>query len=592
MTPRAARLRVAPDLSWSEDQAGKTFCVLAQRGAGKSNVLAVMAEEMYGRVPWVVIDPKGDWHGIRSGADGKPDGGLHVPIFGGLRKDADIRPTDGGELAAAIFEDNITCVVDVSDFTKGERLKFLLGFFDRMYNAHRREPVLRHLFLEEAHEYLPQELRGKGENELAPAVKEAGSRCVLLGRSFGLGSTTASQRSARLHNDVLTQSDTLIALRTIAPPDRKAVLEWVRYQGESMDRIAPTLANLADGEAWVWTPPADPVRVRFRRRQTFDSGASPGAGAKRVIATLADIDVGALEQRFAAAVEKAKAEDPVELRKTIRALEKELAKKAAVVNVPLEVEKIVEVPAIPQDVLDTLAKLVDAAGDVYSAALALDQQGTQLGFTVEKLRKIEDWANARGAGSGSPRAATRGRTGPATGSSSVGASSSPRPAKPASDSVDAKLGKGERITLTAIAQHDAGVTRPQLTVLTGYKRATRNTYLQRLGAAGFIESSPEGRIFATADGVAALGDDFDPLPTGEALREKYVRELPEGERRILAELIAAWPEYLTRDELTERTGYSRATRNTYIQRMNAKEIIDVRGSDVFASERLFEEHEK
>jgi hypothetical protein len=53
------------------------------------------------------------------------------------------------------------------------------------------------------------------------------------------------------------------------------------------------------------------VRVRFRRRETFDSGATPkmGEGAKAP-ATLADIDLTAVKARMAATIEKARAEDP------------------------------------------------------------------------------------------------------------------------------------------------------------------------------------------------------------------------------------------------------------------------------------------
>ena len=42
---------------------------------------------------------------------------------------------------------------------------------------------------------------------------------------------------------------------------------------------------------------------------------------------------------------------------------------------------------------------------------------------------------------------------------------------------------GEIKILTAVAQHPGGVTREQLSVLTGYKRSSRDTYLLRLKAA-------------------------------------------------------------------------------------------------------------
>lgn len=49
------------------------------------------------------------------------------------------------------------------------------------------------------------------------------------------------------------------------------------------------------------------------------------------------------------------------------------------------------------------------------------------------------------------------------------------------DRGEGALGKGERAVLTAIAQHShAGCSREQITVLTRYKRSTRDLYIQRL----------------------------------------------------------------------------------------------------------------
>src|SRR5271154_3060174 len=61
-------------------------------------------------------------------------------------------------------------------------------------------------------------------------------------------------------------------------------------------------------------------------------------------------------------------------------------------------------------------------------------------------------------------------------------------------------GKGELRILAAIAQHKSGVTREQLTVLTGYKRSSRTTYLQRLRSEGWIEAHGT-MLHATSAGI-------------------------------------------------------------------------------------------
>jgi hypothetical protein len=150
------------------------------------------------------------------------------------------------------------------------------------------------------------------------------------------------------------------------------------------------------------------------------------------------------------------------------------------------------------------------------------------------------------------------------------------------------LPSGEQKILMACAQYDEGCTREQLTVLTALKRSTRDTYIQRLRERGFVDSAGE-MIIATTEGIAALGDSYEPLPTGDALREYWLGRLPEGERRILELLAEKFPEAVSRDEISEVTGFSRSTRDTYLQRMGSKRVVNAVGrGEVKASEQLFD----
>jgi hypothetical protein len=99
------------------------------------------------------------------------------------------------------------------------------------------------------------------------------------------------------------------------------------------------------------------------------------------------------------------------------------------------------------------------------------------------------------------------------------------------------LGEGERKILIAAAQHQGGVTREQLSILTGYKRSTRDAYVQRLRRRGHM-AERAGRLIATESGVLKLGSDHEPLPTGAALLPHCLERLPEAERALL-ELVAA-----------------------------------------------------
>jgi hypothetical protein len=143
--------------------------------------------------------------------------------------------------------------------------------------------------------------------------------------------------------------------------------------------------------------------------------------------------------------------------------------------------------------------------------------------------------------------------------------------------------RGERRLLIAIAEHPDGVTRKQLTVLTGYKRSSRDTYLQRLRTQGLIAQgryadayiADGDRIRVTEKGIQELGNAYVPLPRGEALITHWRERLPAGERHILDALLTAWPRSVGRDELSFTTGYKRSSRDTYVQRLCSRELVCV-----------------
>lgn len=138
------------------------------------------------------------------------------------------------------------------------------------------------------------------------------------------------------------------------------------------------------------------------------------------------------------------------------------------------------------------------------------------------------------------------------------------------------IGKGELIVLAAIAAHEDGMTREHITVQTGYKRSTRDAYIQRLVARSLAELSGEGTIIATAAGREYLGPDYKPLPTGPALAEYHLNTLPEGEAKILR-LLLETESPLTREQISDETNFKRSTRDAYIQRLRTRQLINLRG---------------
>lgn len=530
-------IELASGLRLPESAVTNSYALLAMKGAGKSNAAVVFAEQLYAAaIPWVCIDPKGDWWGIRSSANGKRDG-LAVPIFGGLHADVPLDPGAGVLFADLVVDQHLTCLIDVSEFTKGESIRFLTAFFDRLYRRKNRSTYPMHLFLEECDDYVPQ----KVYRELAALVRTV-ELCVKRGRQRGLGITLASQRAASVNKDVLTQTDTMMVLRTTSPQDRKAIEDWINWHAGSRS-IVDELPTMRDGEAWISSPAQLRIlkKVQFRKRSTFDSGATPELGERVRAATLADIDVAAITTAVASVVEKARADDPKRLRARIAELERDTAKAATPAAPVVEVREV-EVPIVPPGVVDALQRTLAE----YDTAIANLQSVRRSLIDAQKvMEKMK--------GKAPPRTGRLRPEPSSTSSPRVIATPRPTPPRANSESSTERLGKREDAILRVLATHGER-TEKQLAMLCGYsaKASTIGAGLSALRKLGFVE----GRRITQA-GLDHLGDTLVELPTGQELLEYWRGELgPDSrERKILEVLLGAWPEEVGHDAMCEATGY-------------------------------------
>jgi DNA helicase HerA-like ATPase len=175
--------------------ATKTFAILAKRGAGKTHTGGVMAEEFYkNNIPFVAFDPIDVWWGLRLLADGKSKG-LPVVVFGKEHADIQLDRDMGRRIAQAIVKKNISCVISTFGLPKKAQ-RFLIAEFAEELLAINNIP--RHIFVEEAHEFIPQRVFG----EMGKTFN-AVSNLVTMGRNRGLGVTMLNQRAATLNKDVL-----------------------------------------------------------------------------------------------------------------------------------------------------------------------------------------------------------------------------------------------------------------------------------------------------------------------------------------------------------------------------------------------------
>lgn len=589
------KLRISEDLAFPIDVVTQTIGIVAKRRAGKSFLARRLTEQLFkAGQQVVVIDPKGDWWGIRSARDGRGPG-LPILIIGGEHGDIPLEAGSGEVVAKLVVEEQVSALLDLSSFRKHEAATFSAAFLETLYRLknHERYRTPLMLLIDEADAIAPQKPM-PNEARMLGALEDV----VRRGGQRGLGCTFITQRTAVLNKNVLTQAQILIALRTIAPQDLAAMNAWIDVHGEPEQRktLMDSLPSLPIGDAWVWSPgwPNDKgifQRIHTAPIETFDSGATPKPGQKRIEPkSLADVDLEAVRRQMAQTLERAKADDPRELRKRIAELERqgaELQKQLKARAAPTEPkEKRVEVPAISAKQLAMLDAALCKSRDQVDAAMAVAKVLDDCVFKAVQARLAPTERP--------PTSATHTvvRAGGVPAGIAEQRRPVPRPAAqrppPTTSNGSSALPKGEAITLTAIAQYRNGVTREQLTVVTGYKRSTRDAYLQRLRERGYVQAAGD-RLLATDAGVAALPADFEPLPTGEALRAHWLSKLPEGERRVLEVVLPAWPEAVDRAQIGELTGYKRSTRDAYLQRLRMRQVVETIGSGVKGSDLLFEE---
>jgi hypothetical protein len=558
-------LQVTPDgrLVLPRDVITQTMAILAIRGAGKSNAAAVFVEKMYAAgLPFLVVDPKGDWWGIRSSVDGTGPG-LPIAVLGGLHGDIALTPESGQMVAELIVEHNLTCIVDVSDFpSDAAQMRFLTDFGRALFRLHRANPTPRHVVLEEADDIVPQTVRA----DQAPCVG-IWTKMIKQGRAFGIGMTLISQRSAAVNKNALSQIETLIALRTTDTRDRKAIADWVA-QHDAGGELVASLAGLEDGEAWVISPQwlarrhgQPPVqRIRFRQRETFDSGATPVmTAAPRKPAALASVDLGQLAERMAAVAEQAEQADPALLRRKVGAL------RGQVDRLTRELEAARQAPPRVEHVPVVLAADLEAA-----ARLA-----AELGGHVKTL------TDAIG-GTPPPPPAPAPPAAPAAPPPRAPRLRPAAPAKPPAPAPAAqdgapRLGKAERAILTVLAQNPGGLTRLQIGLLAGYsvKSSSLSNAIGALRGAGMITSAGTDPIRILPAGIAEAGD-VPPTPDGPELVAYWLSRLGLAERTILQVFLDAWPGPLDKATTADRSGYS-ATSSSFsnaLGRLRSLGLVD------------------
>lgn len=572
MSPRA-KLAIGEGFSLPLDIVTDPIALIGNRGSGKSYGAARLAEQfVHAGQQVVIMDPTDAHYGLRYGADRRSEG-LPVYVLGGRHADVPLESSGGKLVADLVVGSRASFVLSMRHLSKTAMRTFATDFLERLYER-KGDPDLRtpmHLFVDEAHLLAPEQ-KAAETFRLLGAMQDV----VLQGRHSGIGVSLISQRVAAVSKSVLELCEILFAFRTTGTNARKALRAWIvaHAEEEREEEFFASVASLDRGTAWAWSPGRDLfVPVRFLRRETYDSSATPEPG-RRVArpGKAAQVDLAKLGEEMAATVKRAEANDPRKLRAEVERLEAEVLRSHEQIR-RLEDRgpERVEIGIVPAELVDAMVEYqenacglvgrymremreeahssVDRVFDGFAAEFAAESQRVSKIFADYTIpdpapvtRPEEPSGDARDLAHRSTRSPDR----------------TPEPARDRAQAgvVTQALGMKERKVLTALAQFPAGLTKAKLALLSEYSMgaSTIGVALSELRRRGYVERGGyPARI--TDEGLRAIGP-VDAPPRGPDLLSWWYERLGKKERLVAQALVDAYPDALDDEQLARITGYS------------------------------------
>lgn len=530
------KLAISDAVALPEDAVTQTFGCIGRRGAGKTYLAGVLAEQMLDlHAQIIVLDAVGNWYGLRVSTDGKSKG-KDIFVIGGEHGDIPVTAEAGAKIAKVLVEKNVSAVLDISRFRQNERKRFAADFGEEFFHLKKSQRSAVHLFIEEAQLFIPQRC-GPEEARMLGAFENI----VRLGRNYGIGATCISQRPQSVNKEVLSQIECLCVLQVNGTHERKALEDWVQEAGADR-KLVGELPGLNRGEGYVWSPSWLKVfkKVHFAKKTTFDASATPEVGRSIKTAMLSVVDVAKLKADLEIVIKQAELDDPKALKKRIAELERQ----AKTISTPIDSNVLA---TYKSRIKELESHSAEAAKTVEKYQSIIQKIARLANETMPPLLKVERQLIVEGITDLKPAGI---QLGP------------PRPPKIqfSSNGSSEMTGPEQRI-LNAIAWLESiGVSQPEqpaVAFLAGYTYGGGAWANPRgkLRSRGHIEYLSDNRLQLTDSG-RSLSEYPSSSLTNEALHAKILSVLPGPERKLLSALIESYPGEMTNEELAKASGYT------------------------------------
>lgn len=350
--------------------------ILGITKSGKSYGAKGIAEQLLDHgVPFIVFDAIGIWHWIRTARPGGK--GYKVVVAGGKKPDLPLTPESAPTIVRAAINENIPLIIDLYDpkLSKADWHKIVQKSFGILLHEN---VGLRHIFLEESGEYVPQTIYDKN-------TYSAVEKVARMGGNASLGITFINPRAQEINKAVLELCDNLILFRQRGSHAITALQKWLdRVSKEISSEIAKSLPQMSPGECWVWAEDSDmPVRTKTHLINSFHPDRRKPELTLAVSKEVCQVSTAEFVTRLSSQLEKvikeATENDPPVLKRKIQELERKLANAQLPMDAPLP-EPVPFITAQQESLLHGIG------GRFFNIEQQLRQQG-EISTEISKLLK-------------------------------------------------------------------------------------------------------------------------------------------------------------------------------------------------------------
>lgn len=573
------QLYIAPNFSIpANDYANQANAILGIRDAGKTYTAMKAAEELLDcDIPIVVFDPVGVWKNLKIGV-GKHKG-YPIVVAGGEGADIRLTKENAVDIVRAAMKENVSLVIDLYSpelINKATWIAIVQSTVDLLMYEN-KSYGLRHIFIEEAAEFIPQKLQPQHAKVYASL-----ERLARMGRNAKLGMTIINQRAEEVNKAILEICDLSLVHKQVGKNSMLSIQKWFEVrQLDNVKEIIKSLPQLNKGECWAVGLTDQPLRIQVAKKNTFHPNPKANEKETSIVTTLKR-DVGEFVDKLKQQLEKeqekkkpvAKPVTPQKLTNTAVSL---LSGKEVnqIENLKAEVIQLKNQVKIKDGEILWWKKLAVARGvqlnKIHSLSVVEETQPPVNGSTfASDIKEIANSVNKI-----APKANLV----------------APRPVVVSSG--NGTVGKCSREVIKFLAQFsDRQFSKAQVAIATGYSAGSGgfNNALSELNQKGFILRN--GKLQVNSDALEEIVRSVGEIQQQDYNIETYKNNLGKCEREIYEVLLQHPDRFFSKDELSQSTETTYSANsggfNNSLSRLNTLELIERQNGQIRLNPELLE----